>query len=134
MQTRCPVLLNDDQGFSLVEILVAISFSAIVSLGLLKAMLLSQGLGNKTVHESLAMQLALEQMETFASVDPSTFSDSMDDEEDAVLRSGYSFRRVTDITVNSDRSRSVNVVVASNYPGAEVEVTVENTFALWGER
>lgn len=94
------------EGFTLVEVLVAMSFAAIVSLGLLKAVLLSQGFGNETLHRSLAMQLALERMEEFVAVDPATFSDAMDSDEPSVARSGFRFHRITNISINADRSRS----------------------------
>lgn len=127
-------LSEDEAGVSLIEVLASILISSIIALGILKSAITANTTSARSIRDNIAMQLAIEKMEEFSRTDPSTLDDADDLSESGVTRDAYSFERVTDVTVEADGTRTVNIVVTSNATKTGSAVTIENSFALWGER
>jgi len=126
--------LKNEDGFSLVEVLVALILSSIVALGIMQSTLTSYRFSQRMVNDSLAGQLALEKMEEISSISPQTLDDTDDAVEDPVVRNNISFIRTVDVSINADRSRTVAVRVQSKNSHIAIDTTLTNSFALWGER
>ena len=120
-----------DRGFLLLEILVVLFLFSITALAVARSTLNSIQIRNRAVHSSVAMQLAMDQMEVLSAADPSTFDDS-DDFADTVARGTAVFNRAVDFTVNGDGSRTVRVTIANTNEQVGGEADIINTFAMWG--
>lgn len=125
--------LLSNHGFGLLEILVSIVIMGLISLGLAYSMATSFKVSNRTVHHAVAAQLAQETMEDYFSIDPQSLDDT-DDFTDTVTYDGDSYTRTVDITVNTDRSRTVEISIIGVNSLLGGSATVSNSFALWGLR
>ena len=126
--------LSGERGITLMEVLFCVLFTSIMAMGLTSSTLTSYRSYNNTLHNSYAMQLALQRLEQLAAVSPDTLSNATDSDEPEVLMDNMSFRRVTDVTINADRSRTVEVTVTSNSAKLNTSVTISDTFTMWGNR
>uniref|UniRef100_A0A0A8KXI2 Putative metalloprotease n=1 Tax=wastewater metagenome TaxID=527639 RepID=A0A0A8KXI2_9ZZZZ len=131
---RSAMNYNMQKGISLLEVIIGILFTAIVAMGITKSTIGAEKIAGKTTHNSEAMQIGLEILEQYASIDPQTLDDADDLPETEVTRNNRRYKRAINITINPDRSRSVAVRVKSVSPLINLDFTVEDTFALWGER
>jgi prepilin-type N-terminal cleavage/methylation domain-containing protein len=122
---------SSESGFSLPEVLVVVGLFGLVAASIaISEISMLNGRG-QVFHDSIASQLAIEALEGFAGLDPSTFGNANDSVTD-IVREGIVFHRVIDVTVMSDGSREVFVEIScdSCRRGGEAELT--NTFPLWG--
>ena len=131
---RFAELLKKQNGVSLLEVIVGLLFATIVAMGITKSTMGSEKVASRTIHNSEAMQIALEIIEQYASVDPQMLDSSDALAVQEVVRNGYRFTREVDVIINPDRSRTVAVNVKSISPLINLDLLVEDTFALWGER
>ncbi|MCB0333339.1 MAG: prepilin-type N-terminal cleavage/methylation domain-containing protein [Bdellovibrionales bacterium] len=129
---RSRITLCNEQGFSIAEILCAMTLFAIFALGLAKTTILSMQMRHKSAYDSIASQLAVEKMEEFAGTDPSSLSDG-DSWDESVSRGNMSFNRNSSVSVHSDGSRTVYVDVTAESSVSGSTVSLMNTFYLWGE-
>lgn len=129
IKPRCP----DEGGFGLIEVIVASAIFAVISMSLLQSTFGFVRNRDRTVRNSMAMQLAVETMESFAAQNPESLSDANDTTE-TVSFQGIDFVRTVDVTVNSDRSRSVALQIESVNQNRGGSAVIQNSFALWGTR
>lgn len=127
-------LADDEGGVSLIEVMASILISSIIALGILKSAIAANNTSARSIRDNIAMQLAIEKMEEFSRTDPSTLDDGDDLSESGVTRDTYSFARISDVTIEADGTRTVNITVTSDATKTGSSVTIENSFALWGER
>lgn len=122
---------KSEQGFSLIEILVAVLLFSILGLSLAYSLLMMYQTRGRNYHNSLASQLAIEGIEDFQSQDPSTLS-SANNSTASVARDGVTFQKQVSITVNADSSRTITVDISC--PGCKLggNAAVTNNFPQWG--
>lgn len=125
--------LKHQDGFYLTETVVTLLLFAVIALGITQSSMLSIQVRNRSLHNSTAMQIALESLESFVGIDPSILSDT-NDSSTTVNRDNLNFTRVVNITVNSDSSRTVSVTVTDSNLLVGAHANVENTFPLWGSQ
>lgn len=113
-------------GSSMVELLVAISLFGIVALGLGNSIGFSNRIQAKTNSNSVAMQIALEQLEDYAKLDPLTLQTSS--VTSTFARNTTTYNETVSITVNSDKSRTVSVTVTDNNKVIKSSATVKGTY------
>lgn len=121
-----------ERGMSILEVLFLMGFVAIIGLAVTHSTILSLDVTSKNIHSSAASQLAIETLEQYSTVSPNTLSNANNTFESDLDFEGMSFNRTVSISINSDRSRTVQVVVASNNQKVDTSVSMENTYALWG--
>jgi len=131
-QGVCGLLIRQDRGFLLIEVLVAVLLLSIASLSILQSTVMSYKTVIRNQRNSLAQQIALEKMEELAGENPANLGDGFDATETGLVYDDISFTRVTEVTVNSDNSRTVVVSVAATETELGGEMTLSNNFALWG--
>ncbi len=122
-----------ENGFSLVEALVSLTLFLILSLNVLQNTLVTYNSTHRTIRNSVAMEVALEAMEQLSNTDPQTLSD-LNDATEYVTRDGTMFSKSLEVTIESDRSRTVEVVVRGPSDQAAGEAYLRNSFSLWGTR
>jgi prepilin-type N-terminal cleavage/methylation domain-containing protein len=122
---------HGERGVSMVEVLVAISILAISGLAVTQSTIRSFATLNQSYRTSVASQIALDKIESFAQQDPSTIQTSSNESNNSVTHSGLQFLRSTSVAVNSDGSRTITVSVASQngWPGS---ASLSTTLPLWG--
>ena len=123
---------KNEKGTSIIEVLVMLSFAAILGLGLTYSLIMSYRSAHKNAYHSAAMQLAIEKLEELKGVDPTDLTSADNQTESNVAVGQMRFTRVSTISVNTDRSRSVLVTVTSNNDAVTAQATISDIFALWG--
>lgn len=126
------LIMTNEKGFSLIEVLVGFSILSVVALNITYSSILSYKITKRNIRNSIASQLAHERMEDLAAVSPANLGDTYDETESDLEVENISFTRVTEVTVNADNSRSVTVTVTANAEELGGAAEVSNTFALWG--
>lgn len=121
------------RGFSLMECLVLMVLFSIMGLGLAYSGIMLVSSRAKAYRSSLCNQIALDRIEEFAAVDPTTLDDT-DDSISTVTRDGLSFRRTVNVTVNADSSRQINVDVISLSSKFEGRAQLSTTYPVWGSQ
>ncbi len=96
--------------------------------GALQVIIFSRG---KAIRQGAALELASDKLERILTIDPVTLDDS-DDQTEILKKGKLEFKRVTDITVNSDQSITAKVTVSSTTFNMPSTVSVDKTFPLWG--
>ncbi len=121
------------RGSSIVEVLVAMSLFSIVAVGLAQSAAYSLRFQKSAELGNLARNLAVSKAEELAGVSLADLDDSFDGTESNLTVVGHSisFDRVTDVTVNADGSRTVDIVVSSPSPLLFTAVTYSTRFAPW---
>ena len=126
--------LIEEKGFAVIEFLVSTIIISVVSLGMLHSTLSSMKISKKSHYDSTAYQLAVERLEDYSVINPQTLDNGDDTSETGISRNNMEFTRTTDVTINTNGSRTVNVVVTSVNGLLDSSVTLSNSFPLWGER
>ena len=124
---------SGEKGFFLMEVLVVICLFAILGLSIAQSNQTAVRMRGMAVHDSVAMQLAMESLENYASLDPATLN-ADDNYSDQVTRSGIKFQRTLTVNVNSDTSRTISVAVTGLNSALGGSANVSGTFALWGSQ
>lgn len=122
-----------ERGIGIVEALGAISISSIMILGIMQSQVITYRSANKVFNDLAAAQLAEEKIETLKLSDPITLDDSDDQTETNVTRGTSTFTRVTNVTVNYDRSRTISVSVYNSYSRFGTNITIAETLSRWGK-
>lgn len=121
---------NREAGFTLIEVLAALTILSIVSLSLFRNVATSYQVMRRNERNSVAQQLAFEKMEELAAVRPLNLS-SANNVTETVSRNYITFTRTAAIVVNADKSRTVTVTVTNKKPALGGSATVTNTFVSW---
>lgn len=124
---------KSESGLTIMEVLVAATLLAVVGVSITKSSITITQQNNRTVYRSQAIELATDKLEELATMNPELLSDDLDASE-SLTHEGHSFTRTVNVTIKSNRARHALVTVRSNAPGVDVEVVLENSFALWGRR
>ena len=122
------------KGSSIIELLVGVLFTAIVAMATAKSTMLAERLSEKTNHRSVAMQLVIETIESYGTINPESFSTSTNPIESKIIKEGIEFKRKLTFATNPDRSRSITVSVTDPVVKTGFTITQTGTFALWGAR
>ena len=122
-----------ENGSSLMEILVALAFIAVVTLAFASSSKTSYKSFQHSSYNRSASRLASQTMEDLTSQSPGTLSDLDDLTENSVVDGTKTFSRTVDVTVNSDSTRTLSVTVTSNHSLYPVSVSLQSTVAPWGE-
>ena len=125
---------RNEQGTTLVEIIFATFLSLVIAMGILSSTLTSYQTAGGNSRNSVATQLALEKLEQFAAITPQNISSANNQTENDLLRDHMSFIRTVTVTTSSDRTRIVTVNVRAKNSRFQTNITLSNSFALWGER
>lgn len=122
-----------EEGFSIIEVIISIVIIAIMSLGILTNILMALRSDKLIEVNQAAYNLALSKVEQFAAIQPSQLDASDNSTENAVAVSGMNitFTRVSQITVNADNSRTIQVDVSSDNSTLDTSVSYTTTFAVW---
>ena len=120
-------------GFFLLEMLIVIVLFAILGMTIAQSAVLSEQNRTLSLHQSVAMQIAVDTLESYASVDPITLDDT-DNETHSITRNNVSYESESTITVNPDLSRTIVVNVHSTTGQIRANASVTGTFAVWGSQ
>lgn len=130
-RSRTVGLRGQQQGFMLIEALVVLALFAVTGLAVARSLVtLFDNLGRADAR-SLTSQIALQEMERLAAIDPSTLS-AANNTSTTVERDAEQFSQEVTITVNADGSRTISVEVIGISRRYEIGSTITNTFPLWG--
>lgn len=122
--------MKQERGFSLIEVLVAISVLSILALVVTKSTISSYVFLKRSERASLASQLALDKMESLAAINPVNLAVGTTTES-SLERARVRFDRVTTITANTNGTKTVRVVVEST-SGVGGRSDLTSNFAEWG--
>ena len=125
---------KSEDGFLIMDALVAMVLAAIVALGVTQSTLIAYRYSYQNEARAAAKELAIERLEEFAAQDPEGFVDGNQIVETNVTRNSMTFTRTTDFVIEADRTRLVSVTVDSATDKFPVSVALSRGFALWGER
>lgn len=125
--------LADCRASSLVEVMVAVVFFAIVGLALTQSVLGGIRFQKQAEIIMLAKNLAISKAEQLSGVSTTLLNDTYDLTENNLTVTGHTitFTRVTNVTVNSDGSVTVDVSVSSLNPILTNAVSFTTRFAPW---
>lgn len=105
------------QGFSLIEVLVAMMILSVVALATASNTIKGFVFFKRNTRQAYASQLALDRLELFAAQDPAALAASTSTEN--LTYRHVKFTRVTSITANSDGSRTIDVTVSGTGLGGK---------------
>lgn len=120
-------------GFTLIESLAAVTIMSFIGLAVLQSSLVGIRTNNKNMLSALATELAQDTLENYSCSDPESFSDGTST-TDEVSFHGKRFTRTVSISINSDRSREVDVKIESLGGLINVVFEASNSYPLWGQR
>lgn len=129
--TKCRKSAQD--GFTLVEVLVAMVVMAIAALGVLSSHATALRVAKLTEAHQAASSLAASKVEQLSAVDPELLNSS-DNEVDIHVTwpsLNVDFRRDTTVAINADSSRTIYVRVHSETLSIPTEVKFQTRIALW---
>lgn len=115
----------------IIEALVILCLAAILGLTLTYSAVLAMQTRTRSIHDSIATQLALERLEELSATDPATLS-SASNSTTTVYQNDVAFTRIVTVTVNSNGSRTVAIAVSDNNDRIGGDAQISDTFPLWG--
>lgn len=124
---------RDQQGFTLIEVLVAAFIATLLGVGLVMSSVFALRFQKITEMSNVARNLAVSKMELLAAQPVTSLDNSDDGTESNLTVSGHQmrFNRATDVTVNGDNSRTVVVTVSgNNNPYLPFPISYSTTFAI----
>lgn len=131
--TTAPLPKSAQRGSSMVEILMSVAFFTVMATASFKSGLISYRSVNNSMYESTAARLAIQRMEQFVSTNPQSLDDT-DDQTQTVTVDGLPYNVITEVTINSDRARTVKITVYPDNQHIGGFISLQNSFALWGKR
>ena len=126
------ISIHDARGVSLLEVLVSIGILSLITLNITYSSITNLRVFKRTLRNTIAASLAAQQIELYASLDPQVLDDTYDDQETIYVQN-IPFIRTTNVTVNSDQSRTVFVRVEGERFELGGVAEYETTYSLWGE-
>jgi len=125
-------MIIPEAGISMLEMLFSLVLFAIMGLGLSYSSISASHAQGRNERNSLAMQIGLETLEDFTGRDPETLSDADDTINESISRGGYAFLRSIDVTIEFDRTRTVDVTIRN--VAMNITANFSSSFALWNRR
>ena len=106
---------TDQQGFTLLELLITIVLIGILGMGISMSLITTMKVYESNKVDRAANTLAGSKLEQLLAIKPDLLDDSDDSSETGLSISGtnITFSRTVDITVESNGSRSISVTVES---------------------
>jgi Tfp pilus assembly protein PilV len=125
--------ISSEEGFSLIEVLVAMIFAGIVSISITSSVLLALRTEKNTEVHFAASVLASDKMEQLLSIDALNLDASYNENDTNVQWAdmNFNFLRTTNVVVNADDSRTVTVQIKTDNDSFPVNVSFTSTMALW---
>ncbi len=125
--------LHIKRGSSLIEVMVAMAILAIVGLGVAQSAIYGIKYQKSAEIGNVARNLAISKAERLSAIPLNTLDNSYDSIESNLTAPGHTiiFRRTTDITVNADGSRSIDITVSTTNPVLLNVATYSTRFAPW---
>ena len=123
----------DQRGFSMVEVLIGTFLLAVMGLALSNSLIYSIRSHKYVEIGNVAKNLAVSKTEELSGVRIDLLNDSYDSTENNVAVSGHqiTFKRVTNVTVNADGSRTIDVTVSSGSNTLLSSASYSTTYAPW---
>lgn len=121
-------------GFSMMEVLVAMAVFAIVALGAAQSTIYAVKFQKYAEVSNAARNLAVSKAEELTGVDLALLDDRYDLSESDIAVVGHNavkFNRSTNVSVNSDGSRTVDITVSSSSPLLRKPIQYSTRFAPW---
>ncbi len=117
----------------MIEVLVAISLFAVVALALTQSAIFGMRFQLQAQIGNLARNLAVSKAEQLAGVQIGDLNSSYNLTEPNLIVTGHkiAFTRTTSISVNTDGSRTVNIIVSSASSYLPKPVSYTTRFAPW---
>ena len=124
---------NHEDGSTLIEAMVGILLLAIMGLTVTWSSMMSMRYQKVSEIGNLAMNLAVSKAEQLSGVRIDLLTNAYDSTENNLTINGHAitFKRVTDISVNSDGSRTISIVVSSDSRYLPRPARYSTTFAPW---
>lgn len=123
----------NENGALLIDTLFAIALYSVLALNLSLTGALMIKTRNRSVYNSVAMQLAMEKMEELSALNPELLTNDTDESETIAVGQRHFIRQV-DITVLPEGPREAEVTVSAENEDIDVSVSLNSSFALWGTR
>lgn len=125
--------MNNQKGFSVIEILVAILLLGMVALANAGSTITGLQANKRTEVSNILNNLAIAKIEEFAGLDVAQIDPSDGGTESNVTTPGtnLTFTRETTVTIKPDLSRDVSVNVTCNDPRFNATATYASTFVLF---
>lgn len=124
---------EDEGGFTILSVLVAVVLLAVVSLALSRNTMSSLRIMRLTEVNNAASNLAVSKIEEIAANDAANIDASLSDVENPLAYPGMSvtFTRTTNVVVNADNTRTISVQVASNHSALPTTVNFSTALSVW---
>ena len=122
-----------EQGMGIIELLIAVALIGLIAAGISSNTTMSLRISKYTELNYAASNLALSRIELLSAIEPADVDSDYNKTETGLTTNGVGikFTRVTTVTVNSDDSRTINVVVSNSDYKIPVRVEYETTFSVW---
>jgi Tfp pilus assembly protein PilV len=126
-------VVNTESGNSLFEILVAVTLFSVYGLMVTQGNVISLKMFQSTEVSRIASSLAISQMESVSSHNVSELDSSYNTTEEEVIWPGsnITFTRVTTVTLNADKSKTIDVIVSSNNAVFSKSIELSTSVAQW---
>lgn len=122
-----------EAGFSLVEAIFAIGLFSIIIMGIVKSSVLTSSTINRSINNTEAMRIAQQTIEDLYLQEPEALSED-NSFSDTVVVDNYSFKRDVAVSINDDRSRTINVTVEGANSKSGGKAVVVTSLAMRGTR
>lgn len=127
--------LEEEKGLGILEVIFSIVIISLVMASMTKNMMIAMKIFKQRDVSEAAFDLAVDRVEHLSVQNAVELSDSNDEVESnltsATLSSNMKFTRTTNITVNADNSRTVDVTVTSNSSKYPVTKNYSIVMAVW---
>ena len=124
---------KNEGGFGLMEVLVAVVLLGIVCLAIASNVITGLRFHKHAEIDLLAKNLAVSKVEELSGIVLDDLDDSYDGTEANLLVTGHAiaFTRVTDVTIEADGARFIEITVSSDSPYLPTPVNYSTRFATW---
>ncbi|MCB0336433.1 MAG: prepilin-type N-terminal cleavage/methylation domain-containing protein [Bdellovibrionales bacterium] len=124
--------ISAEAGVTLIELLVAFAIFSVIAL----AFTFNSSQAHRTIDHSNRhagmQQLAIEKIEELSAINPILLNDTYDDTESDLDIDGIEYERITDITINANGSRTIDVTINAENSSRATQFTLSHTISLWG--
>lgn len=126
-------VVRKNRGFTLVEVLVSVTLLSIMGLAVANTASYSLRAHKYAEVANVAKNLAVSKAEELSGVRIDLLTDAYDGTETNLAVTGHTmlFTRVTNVTVNSDGSRTIDVTVSSSSTALLQPAFYSTTYAPW---
>lgn len=126
----------EQSGISILEVIIGMFLLAVISLSLARSIATAFQNYKNTQITAAMRNFAHNRLELYAAINPQSMDDSSHDDTEnnltiSYISSNVTFNRITDVIVNSDDSRTIEVSVTCNHPKFNKTITEQTTFSRW---